>query len=91
MVNVLILFRQHNVPVQHQHPAEFVGIKHFNLLVIAFAGVQLLLDMNGKPHIIRVLLCKPKCHSHPSCYLTTLMRDTDISSVPVIKQPFSLE
>ena len=66
MVDIFVLFSQHDEAVKHQHPPEFVGIEYIDLLIIALTRVELLLYLYSKINIVRMLFSKPKIHGVPS-------------------------
>ena len=64
MVDKLILLRQHQIAIKSQHPAKLLGLKNINPLKLTLLAKELLVNLNGKPHIRSMLFCKPEHASH---------------------------
>ena len=62
MINKFVLFGQHHITVQRQEASEFLRFKHVDALKLALSAVQLLVDLDRKPHVGRVHFGKPQFH-----------------------------
>ena len=62
MIDELVLLRQHHIAVKRQEAAEFPRLEHVDPLEFALRRIELALDLDGKIHIRRMPLRKPKLH-----------------------------
>ena len=60
VVHELVLLGDHDRAVEHEHPAELVGVEDVDALVGALAAVEELLDLDGEPGAAPVLLGEPE-------------------------------
>ena len=59
VIDVLVLFRQHDESVKHQYPAKLVAVENIYLLIAALLAVDVLFYLYGEPYVVRMVLCKP--------------------------------
>ena len=64
VVDEFVLFGEHEIAVQHQHPPEGGGVEHVDALIVALSAVDLSVDADAQLYVFCVFFGKPEIHKN---------------------------